>query len=164
MSRAFTKEDGAQLPFVVPRAPLPAGVTNYVTPRGLAALRAERAALEAARPAGDTDHQAVELAAHNARLAALDARIASALVVDPATLPHDEVRFSARVTLIGEHGSERSYRIVGIDEADPASGRITFVAPLARALMGKRVGDTVGLRSERGEEELEISGIAYDDD
>lgn len=163
MSRAFTKEDSAEMPFVVPRAPLPDGVTNYVTKSGLAALRLERTKLEATRPAAAKDDPAAAstLAGHNARLAALDARLASAVLIDPATLPADEVRFSATVTLASERGSERRYRIVGVDEADPERGLIAFVAPLARNLSGHRVGDTVALRGERSGEEFEIVGIEY---
>lgn len=163
MSRAFTKEDSAELPFVVPRAPLPEGVPNYVTKSGLLALRREREKLEATRPAAAADDPAAAsaLAGHNARLAALDARLASAVVVDPTTLPADEVRFSATVTLTSERGSERRYRIVGVDEADPGRGLVAFVAPLARNLAGHRVGDIVSLRGERGGEEFEIMQIEY---
>jgi transcription elongation factor GreB len=163
VSRAFTKEDGAELPFVVPRSPLPDGVPNYVTPSGLAALRLERAELEASRPpvGADDPVAASALAGHSARLAALDARLASAVLVEPTTLPPDEVRFSATVTLRNERGSERRYRIVGVDEADPERGLLAFIAPLARALSGQRVGDSVPLRGERGGEELEIVRIEY---
>ena len=73
------KEDSVEVPLVVPRAPLPEGAPNYVTRRGLAALREERAALEASRPTGEGATGAAELAAHHARLSALDARIASAV-------------------------------------------------------------------------------------
>ncbi|HEY4159551.1 MAG TPA: GreA/GreB family elongation factor [Polyangiaceae bacterium] len=163
MSRAFTKEDGAEPPFVAPRAPLPAEVPNYVTRRGLAALREERAALEAARPkAEEADPDtASAVAAYQARLGALEARIASAVLVDPAALAHDEVRFSAEVTLQSADGRERRYRIVGVDEADAESGHIAFLSPLARELAGKRVGDSIQVRSPHGEEELEIAKIDY---
>ena len=163
MSRAFTKEDSAEVPLVVPRPPLPEGVANYVTQSGLSALRSERAKLEAARPTVATDDTAAAsaLAGHHARLAALDARLVSAVLVDPATLSADEVRFSATVTLRGERGGERRYRIVGVDEADPARGLVAFVAPVARNLIGQRVGDTVTLRGDRGSEEFEIVRIDY---
>lgn len=161
MSRAFVKEDSSEPPLVVPRAPLPDGAPNYVTRRGLALLRDERAALEAARPDPEASGGAAALAAHHARLSALDARINSAQVLEPATLPQDEVRFSALVTLQSEGGAERRYRIVGVDEADARSGRIAFTAPLAVALAGKRVGDSVPLRQAGGEVELEIVGIDY---
>jgi transcription elongation factor GreB len=164
VSRAFVKEDHAEPPLVVPRAPLPAGVTNYVTARGLALLREERQALEAARPTTDGPDGAAALAAHQARLGALDARIASAVVLAPASLPQDEARFSALVTLRSEAGTEKRYRIVGVDEADAQSGHIAFTAPLAAALSGKRVGDVVSLRGPGGEQELEIVAISYADE
>jgi transcription elongation factor GreB len=60
-----------------------------------------------------------------------------------------------------ESGDERRYRIVGVDEADVAHGRVAFVAPLARALLGKKVGDGATVRTPGGEEELEVLAIAY---
>lgn len=161
VSRAFVKEESAQPPLVVPRAPLPADAPNYVTRRGLAALHAERVELAAARPSVGGEADGPTLAAHQARLGALDARIASAVLLDPATLPHDEVRFSALVTLADASGDLRRYRVVGVDEAEPESGRIAFTAPLARQLMGKQLGDAVLLRTARGEAELEIVAIDY---
>ena len=112
MSRAFVKEDSNEPPLIVPRAPLPEGAPNYVTRRGLALLRAERALLEATRPDPEAPAGASALTAHHARANALDGRIASAILLDPASLPRDEARFSARVTLRNEAGEERHYRIV----------------------------------------------------
>lgn len=161
MSRAFTKEEREEPPLIVPRAPLPEGVPNYVTQRGLDLLRAERATLEAAKPSAGQPNLAAAMLAHQAKLSALDARIAAAQVLDPETLPHDEIRFSAAVTLQGANGLVRHYRIVGVDEADAAAGRIAFTAPLSRQLIGKSVGDTVVLRAPQGELEYEISAIDY---
>ncbi len=76
-------------------------------------------------------------------------------------MQHDEVRFSAAVSLLGPDGQARRYRIVGVDEAEPTAGRLAFTAPLAAALTGKRVGDTVLLRSPSGELEYEIMAIDY---
>jgi transcription elongation factor GreB len=161
MSRAFVKEDTVEVPLVVPRAPLPEGTPNYVTKRGLRALRDERSALDAARPSAEAGGGAAAVAAHQARLAALDARIASAVTLDPASLPRDEVRFSAAVTLEDPEGHTRHYRIVGVDEADPSSGRIAFTAPLSRQLAGKAVGDVVSLKVPGGEVDFEITAIDY---
>jgi transcription elongation factor GreB len=161
VSRAFVKEDSAELPLVVPRAPLPEGVPNYCTARGLRALTEERAALGQQRPTADGSAGATAQASYQARLAALEARIQSAVVLDAATLPQDEVRFSAAVTLRSDDGQRRHYRIVGVDEADPASGRIAFTAPVARELMGKRLGDWVTLRAGQGEVDCEITAIDY---
>ncbi len=161
MSRAFTKEDTAELPLVVPRAPLPEGVPNYVTRRGLALLREERATLEKARPHAEDTAGATALAGYQARLSALDARLHGAVVVESDTLPRDEVRFSAAVSLRGAAGQQRRYRLVGVDEAEPQAGRIAFTAPLASELTGKRVGDAVTLRGPGGEAEYEITAIDY---
>jgi transcription elongation factor GreB len=161
VSRAFVKEDNAEPPLVVPRAPLPPDVPNYVTRRGLALLQRERSRLESARPVVDAESGAAAMASHKARLGALELRIASAISVDPASLPHDEVRFSALVTLRDDAGHERRYRIVGVDEADPVAGRIAFVAPLARALTGTRLGDSVALRQQGSSTDFEIVAIDY---
>ncbi len=168
MSKAFKGEDASEAPIVVPpRAPLPPGVDNYVTARGLAALKAEheRLLVERARADaaggedGDRPRTLVSLAE---RIAALEDRLATARVVDPGSQPQDEVRFGATVTVVAEGGEERSYRIVGVDEADVAHGRIAFVAPLARALLGKHAGETAVFRTPRGEEELEVVRVHYE--
>ncbi|HYE96393.1 MAG TPA: GreA/GreB family elongation factor [Rubricoccaceae bacterium] len=167
MSRAFVKDDAQQDPVVVPpRAPLPPGVPNYVTGRGLKRLRAEQAGLEAERsrllaaPMDEAERQR-QLTALAGRLDALTERIASAKVLDLRMQPQDEVRFGATVTLRSAAGEERRFQIVGVDEADAAEGRVAFIAPLARAVIGRHVGETVTLRTPRGEERLEVVAIAY---
>lgn len=163
MSKAFTDEEAGDEPPLVPaRAPLPPGTPNYVTPRGLVALRTEAAALQAQRAAAERIPADLErahaLGALARRRTDLEQRIASAEVVE-AVDPHaDAVRFGALVTVSGP-GGERRYRIVGVDEADPAHGRIAFVSPLARALLGRAVGDAAHVRTPRGEEDLEILAI-----
>jgi transcription elongation factor GreB len=157
MSKAFTSEETPDAPELVrPRAPLPAGVPNYVTPRGLEQLRAELAALSAAPSSGE------RIASLTERRAELEARIASAQVVAP---PPPEaraaVRFGAVVTVTGGDG-ERRYQIVGVDEADPALGRIPFTSPLARVLVGHAPGDRVRVRAPRGDEMLEILAVDYE--
>ena len=167
MGRAFTKEDGAESPpFVAPRAPLPDGVPNYVTPRGLALLRSELGSLEASRSANPLKagaDAASARAALQSRIQELKARLASAILVDPSERrsSDEEVRFGARVMVQGEQPQPRQIDIVGVDEADATSGRIAFIAPLARALLGKRPGDVVIFRTQRGEEELEVLSGTY---
>jgi transcription elongation factor GreB len=157
MSKAFTSEETRDAPELVrPRAPLPAGVPNYVTARGLAQLRAELEALPAG-PAG-----AERASALAERRAALEERIASAeLVAPPPFGARAAVRFGAAVTVAGAEG-ERRYRIVGVDEADPALGRIAFTSPLARALVGRSVGDEVLVQAPRGVDALEILAVDYE--
>jgi transcription elongation factor GreB len=170
MSKAFTKDDEWEEPVVAPRAPLPAGVPNYVTPRGLALLRAELVQLEAARQRldaarSDEVEQRRRLAIVGRRLSELSARLASAQLVDPRLQPHDAVRFGASVRLRtaagARPGEERELTIVGVDEADPAAGRIAFTAPIARTILGRTVGDVATLATARGDEELEILSIDY---
>ena len=165
MSRAFTKEDdaGPEL-LVVPRAPLPAGMPNYVTPRGLRLLQAEQALLERQRSAlekSDAADRTTRLNAIVQRSAALQARLASAELVDPSSQAPDCVRFGAWVRVRHESGTEAEYRIVGVDEADPSSGLLAFSAPIARALLGKRVGDVALLQTPRSSDELEVLEIGY---
>ena len=83
-------------------------------------------------------------------------------VFKPSAQPRDEVRFGAQVTVRNQAGVERAYRLVGVDEADGAHGLVAFVSPLARALLGRRVGELATLRTPRGEEELEVVAISYD--
>ena len=142
MSRAFVKEDADAEPVVVPaRASLPEGVPNLVTPEGWAALEAERAALEAelerVRAAADTR----AVASVQGRLEELQLRMASARVLRlPDVL--EAAQAGAAVTLRRSDGQTLRFRIVGVDEADPAAGSVAFTAPVAAAAIGKRVGET----------------------
>ena len=171
MSRAFTKEDDVQpAPLVPPRAALPAGTPNYVTPRGLAQLRTERTALEAEHTAAEANHdndtdRTHRLSLLNGRLALLAGRISSAKVIDPRTQPAKEVRFGATVRLRtvsgGTAGFERSFTIVGVDEADVVAGKVGFVAPIARAIIGAKLGKTATLPLGPPPEVVEVVSIDY---
>lgn len=171
MSRAFTKEDDAQpAPIVPPRAALPPGTPNYVTPQGLAQLRAEQAALEAEHAAAGANHdndtdRSHRLSLLNGRLALLAERITSAKVVDPHTQPPKEVRFGATVTLRtvsgGKVGFERKLTIVGVDEADVSAGKVGFVAPIARAVIGAKLGKRATLNLGPTSEVVEVAAITY---
>jgi len=171
MSRAFVKNDAPDAQILVPpRAPLPDGTVNYVTPRGMALLRDELAALEAERSAAqkncDDEAERIRLLASLAqRITELGNRIACARMVEPQDQPRDEVRFGATVTvrtLSGrKQGMIRRITIVGVDEADPTSGRISFIAPFASLITGCGIGDTVSMRTGAGEELLEITEIEY---
>src|SRR5258706_2066747 len=163
MSRAFTKEEGGEEPFAPPRPSLPPGIPNYVTPRGLLLLRAEHATLEAARArldaeVRDEDARRTRRTVLTRRLEELAARIASAEVVDPARQARDRARFGARVTLRDATGEPRTFQIVGVDEADPDAGRISFLAPLARAVLGTTAGDAIQFRGDR----WKVEAIEYE--
>ncbi|MDF7809865.1 GreA/GreB family elongation factor [Hymenobacter sp. YC55] len=171
MSRAFTKEDDSlEAPIIPPRAALPPGTPNYVTPQGLEQLRAELATLEAQRTQVEANREneadrTRQLTVLNAQLGALNQRIATAKVVDPANQPVDEVRFGATVTLHtrsgGKAGQVRRFTIVGVDEASVAEGKVAFVAPIARAVVGARLGAAVTLQLGPKEEVVEVTSIEY---
>src|SRR5215471_6627825 len=153
MSKAFTKEgEGDSLDDLPPVEPWPAGVKNYLTPAGHAALKREIDQLREA-PRGDTRKKAER----EQRLQALLQRLEAAEVIDVAAQPRDVVRFGATVTVEGDDGGERRYRIVGVDEADPKRGWVSWRSPVARALSGRRVGDTATLRTPAGDEELTVT-------
>jgi len=165
MSRGFVKEDDQEeAPFIPPRAALPDGVPNYVTPRGLQLLLDERSALEAERAAvvGSEAARRRAQAVVAGRLALLNERIVPARLVEPAP-DHDEVRFGSAVTFTHEAGRMKgttlTFTIVGVDEADVKQGRIAFTAPLARALMGRRTGDVAPLQLGAEGQRLRIDHI-----
>lgn len=160
MSRAFVREDR---PDTEPLPDLPLSPhPNYVTPRGLDQLRARLHAAQAdlarLRAREDRLDRLPERAAER-DIRYLEARLASAIPVDPSGQGRAEVAFGLRVTVADAQGREASYEIVGEDEADPAAGLIAPHAPLARALLGARVGDVVEWRRPAGAESLEILRI-----
>ena len=169
MSRAFVKDESWEEPLVAPRAPLPDGVPNYVTARGLRLLREEQAGLEArqrtieADAALDDNERRRRQSVLTTRLREVLARIATAQVVPAGVAGDDAARFGAEITLRSQD-EERRLRIVGVDEADPEEGRVAFTSPIARAVLGLKVGQTARLRAAGGEETLRIEGIAYPED
>lgn len=163
MSRAFVKEDGpdnAPLPDL-PISPHP----NWVTPRGLALLRAALA--EAQRRLGEMRARPDRLdrlpeAAAERDIRYFEARLKSAILVDPQERGIDEVGFGHSVWVLDEAGNEALYRIVGEDEADATQGLIAPHSPLARALIGAGVGDVVTWRRPLGVVELEVMEIGLE--
>jgi transcription elongation GreA/GreB family factor len=148
MSRAFSKESDGQELDELPERPV-SPHRNLVTPRGLQqiedAVRELRAAASAARTA--SDRSALQLAERDLRY--WTQRLASAELV-PAAECADAVRFGCRVTMDVD-GKEQTYVIVGEDESDPKAGRISYVTPIATALLGARVGDVVRLGAAAAE-------------
>ncbi|HMW16375.1 MAG TPA: transcription elongation factor GreB [Accumulibacter sp.] len=160
---------------------LPSGTRNYLTPHGYARLRDELEQLvRVERPQvvsvvqwaasnGDRSENADYLYGKrrlreiDRRIRFLSKRVESAEVVDPAARREnlDQVFFGATVTLCDEEGQERTYQIVGVDETDFARGRISWVSPLARALLKAREGDTVRFQSPAGWREVEVATVVY---
>lgn len=155
MSRAFVRETegGEAFEDLPDRALSP---HHLVTPTGLAQMDAEIGSLEqrlaAAKAAGDK----AEMARLSRDLRYWSARRVSAEVVPPSR-DTEHVRFGARVTFEREDGRQQTYRIVGEDEADPAKGMLSYVSPLAQALMGKEVGDVIPVGTAKAEI-IEIAG------
>jgi transcription elongation factor GreB len=158
VSKAFTKEDeGGGIEELPPVEAWPAGVKNYLTPAGYAALRSE---IDRLRDAPRADAQGkLRL---EARLAALLTRLEAAEVIEPASQPRDVVRFGATIDVEDDDGATRRYRIVGVDEADPKRGWVSWRSPIARALTGRRVGDTATVHTPAGDEELVVTKIDYE--
>ncbi len=141
MSRAFVREaEGGEAFEDLPNRTI--SPHHLVTPEGLAQMDAEIQALQPRLAAAQAADDKAEVARLSRDLRYWSARRASAEVVAaPADTSH--VRFGARVTFQREDGRRQTYRIVGEDEADPAKGSISYVSPLAQALMGKEIGDVV---------------------
>ena len=181
MSKAFSKEtdqDDDELDAEAP--PLPTGLKNYITPSGFKRLKDEALnLLDKERPElvkviqwaasnGDRSENADyiygkrRLREIDRRIRFLTKRMDAAMVVDPAAREEsDQVFFGATVTLMAENGEEKLYSIVGMDEADVSRGRISWISPLAKALIKAREGDTVTVRTPGGDESLEIVRIEY---
>lgn len=166
MSRGFVKEDDQEEAAIIPpRAALPPNETNYVTARGMALLMQERENLLKER-SENKDQNDTETRRTNTvidgKLALLEARINSARVLNTEDQPKDEVRFGARVTLkMSNDNSLKTFEIVGVDEASVKDGRIAFVAPIIRALIGKKKGETAKLSINGKEQEMTIMNIEY---
>ena len=179
MSKAFVKENGHEDDEAVPegRAVAPGG-KNYMTPEGYARLDAElRRLVELERPEvvkvvswaasngdrsenGDYIYGKKRLREIDRRVRFLIKRLEAAEVVRSSGRDTDQVFFGAAVRIRGGKG-EKSIRIVGIDEVDPARGDVSWISPIARALLKAREGDVVTLRSPAGEEKLEILEVTY---
>ena len=164
MSRAFVKEgDGDLDPLPdLPQSPHP----NYVTPRGLAALQTRLRDLQIALAALKARTERLDKlpeAAAERDIRYLEARLRSAILIDPAALPLSEVAFGLRVTVAGHDGQETTYEITGEDEADAPLHRIAPQSPLARALIGAQAGDAVIWRKPSGAVTLEILKISHAD-
>jgi transcription elongation factor GreB len=161
MSRGFVRDgDQEEVPMVPQRAYLPEGVPNFVTRTGLELLLAEKEALIMERKNLSISNENEKRIAQNfinAKLQLLNSRIADARVVEPEDLHPDEVTFGATITLKNmASGKVQSFQIVGVDEADVAGGKISFISPLAKVLINKKAGDRVKLKRDKEDIVFEI--------
>ena len=166
MSRAFVKESDDDLTAgELPERPLAVHV-NYVTPKGLELLQARVRELserhEQLKRQSDEDSEAKQKVREIDRdLRYFRAQLERATLVDTANQPRDQVHFGAAVRIEDEEGLEQEFSIVGDDEADVAAGKISWASPLARAMIGARVGDTVVWHRPAGQAEVTIVDIRY---
>ena len=181
MSKAFTRETDAEPDDDLDEpSPLPSGVKNYMTPRGFQRLRDELQHLaRVERPKvvetvswaagngdrsenGDYIYGKKRLREIDRRIRFLSKRLEVAEVVDPAQQKNrDRVFFGATVTYANSKGAENTVTIVGVDEADLDRGEVSWVSPIARALLKAEEGDTVELRTPAGIEVIEVLEIRY---
>jgi transcription elongation factor GreB len=181
MSKAFTKEEAPEDDELEPaEAPAPPGGRNYMTPAGHARMKAELLQLlDVERPEvvrivswaasngdrsenGDYLYGKKRLREIDRRIRFLTRRLDAAEVVDPALQQNlEQVFFGAEVCYLRNGESEETITIVGIDEVDPPRRRVSWISPVARALMKAREGDVVSLRTPGGIDELEVLSIRY---
>lgn len=184
MSKAFTTESDTEAETEAPEiaSALPEGAKNYITPAGFGRLQEElKHLVRRERPQvvetvawaagngdrsenGDYIYGKQRLRQIDSRILFLTRQLESAQVVDPAQQKkRDQVFFGATVTYADSHGEEHTITIVGVDEADPDHGRISWLSPVARALLKAQEGDVVEVRTPAGTEQLEVCAIRYDD-
>jgi transcription elongation factor GreB len=159
---------------------VPAGVKNYITPAGYAALRQELLSLiDTERPKvveavywaasngdrsenGDYIYGKKRLREIDRRIRFLTQRLELAVVTDPSLLHGSEqVFFGATVTYVDEADSERTITILGVDEADSAQDQVSWISPIARTLLKARVGDVLKLATPLGEQVIEVISVRY---
>lgn len=180
MSKAFVRESDTDDEDAQPALRIPPGSKNYITPAGHARLKDEFEHLvKRERPKvvdvvawaasngdrsenGDYIYGKRRLREIDRRIRFLSKRLDIAEVVDPLRQGNnDQVFFGATVTVADSDGRESTYSIVGVDEADASSGRISWISPLARALIRNREGDTINFQSPAGVREIEIVSVVY---
>jgi transcription elongation factor GreB len=180
MNKAFVREDAPEDDEDLDLPALPVGTKNYMTPAGHARMQTELARLvRVERPEvvnivswaagngdrsenGDYIYGKKRLREIDRRIRFLSKRLENALVVAPCDQQDTAaVYFGATVTLLDETGQEIRYSIVGLDEADPGRNRISWISPLARAMLKAKAGDSVRFQAPGGTRELEIVAIDY---
>ena len=165
MSRGFVKEDDQEeIPLVPQRAYLPEGVTNFVTPFGMNQLLAEKQMLVNEKNNlnnANENEKRIALNYINAKLQLLNNRIVEAKIVNLKDQPQNEIRFGAMITLKIEASKNiQTFQIVGVDEADISKGKVSFISPIAKVLINKKIGDKVILKQAQKDIVFEIINIS----
>jgi transcription elongation factor GreB len=159
MSKAFTRESDESGDDEIPptRPSLPPGTTNYITSQGLEHLTRRLDNLSIKRRQL-SDAPASDLRKLDATIRALQQTLSSVIVVQPPSNP-EKVVFGTTVRIRHQNGEEETYRIVGVEEADPENGSISWLSPLARSLLSRKVGDKVPFRTPAGLDEITVVGL-----
>ncbi|MEO7318799.1 MAG: GreA/GreB family elongation factor [Chthoniobacteraceae bacterium] len=167
MSKAFTREDDdSDVPVLpAPVSLLPPGAKNYLTADGAERLRAELVRLNEERSGllGRAAHDPEvkrEVAQLDQRIRYLQQSLATAAIVDPPSARTDQVQFGSTVTVRDARGEQSVYRIVGVDEADFSRNEVSWLSPIAKALMNTKLGQKVPFKFPKGATELEVVKIA----
>jgi len=169
MSKAFLRESDFDEPETLPPlvSLLPPGAKNYVTPSGAQRMRAKLAQLiEVERPAlgdvsGDPELKR-EQQLLDQQIRYLRDSLQTAEIVEPPAETNDIVRFGALVSVRETDGIESQYTLVGVDEAAPEQGKVSWMSPIARALLNARRGDRVSFKAPSGLKQLEIIAVDYE--
>jgi len=181
MSKAFTRESDHELDDDESQeSPMPTGFKNYMTPGGARKLREElKRLLDVDRPEmvrtvswaasngdrsenGDYIYGKKRLREIDRRIRFLQKRLDSAVVVDPVQQSGKKVLFGATVEVRDEEERIRRYQIVGVDETEVSRGRVSWISPIAKALLNHEVGESVVFHSPKGDEELEILQVRFE--
>ena len=166
MSRGFVKEgDQEEAPLVTPRAYLPIGVVNYVTENGLKELKQEQNCLIEERKVlieQSYENNRVQINYLTAKLNLIEERINSARIVDLSNQPQNKIHIGATITLTKKkEDSKFQYQIVGVDEANVSQNKVSFLSPVAKVLLNKKVGDEIELQTPNGKLTMKIEAIHY---
>lgn len=167
MSKAFTREsdDALEAPARPRISALPFGAKNYLTSDGARRLQAELERLtqiERPKIAGSDPNTRQPLQNLDQQIQQLQQSLASAVIVTPPNAPWEQVHFGATVTVRNRRKEETQYRLVGVDETDVDRGWVSWLSPIARALLNARLGERVRFKFPSGEDELEILRIEYE--
>jgi transcription elongation factor GreB len=170
MSKAFTRDEneGPDIPEIVaPASVLTPGARNYITPQGAQKLRDELQKLvEVTRPplaeARDDPDAKRQLTRLDQRIRQLEESLQLAEIVESPRGPGDVVRFGAFVTVRESNGEETTYRIVGVDETDADNNWVSWMSPIAKALLNGKPGERIRFKFPSGEDSLEIKEIRYE--